>query len=290
MNDLRLKELKKLLDGLYLGFDFESRIKNDPVKFVKTYKEPADIEVAGLVASALAYGGVSTILKDLAKIFKVLGNSPAEFADNKVLKEKSRLDGFYHRFNNSDDLLTLLWSAGQIRKKYGSLNALFLKGYKKKKSSDDRPENSMEKGIEHFSSVFLSLAESSPFKNKKKFSFFFPRPSGGSACKRLCLFLRWMVREDRVDPGGWKGVNKSDLIIPVDTHIVRITSHFALTGRKDSSWKTALEITENLKKICPEDPIKYDFVLCHTGISGDCPQKTNKEKCSKCNFYRICLL
>jgi uncharacterized protein (TIGR02757 family) len=263
-------------------FDFEGRVDNDPIRYTRSFSDIRDREASALIASAFAYGNVNLIIKTLDNIFKKIGEKPSEFLKTLDLKKSEIFDGFYYRFNNADDLKTLLWSIGKIQVEWGSLENLFLEGYKK------NGEN-FTGGLELFSGTFLRLSENSPFPHQKNFNYLFPTPSKGSPCKRLCLFLRWMNRSDNVDPGGWSGVKKSDLIIPLDTHIARIGRYLGFTSRKNADWKMAVEITDALKEIDPEDPLKYDFVLCHLGISGECPRKFDPEKCSLCVIRDMCV-
>jgi uncharacterized protein (TIGR02757 family) len=121
--------------------------------------------------------------------------------------------------------------------------------------------------------------------------FFFPTPVDGSACKRMNLYLRWMVRpEDGVDCGVWTGVAPSRLVIPLDTHIARISSYIGLTDRKSPGWAMALDITHHLRALDRNDPLRYDFALCHLGIAGDCPRKQDPAKCVKCPIQPVCRL
>jgi uncharacterized protein (TIGR02757 family) len=280
------KIFREKLDKISSKFNFAERIDNDPVCYVRRFKNIDDRETAGLISSAFAYGNVNIIIKTLGRIFNHLGSSPSDFLKNRSRKQFSIFDDFYYRFNNSDDLKTLLWTIGEIQIEWGSLETLFLKGYKQDSKANG---GNFAAGLEHFSSAFNNLAKKSPYTNRKNFEYFFPFPSKGSPCKRLCLFMRWMNRSDNVDPGGWKGVNLSDLIIPLDTHIARIGKYLGFTKRKNADWRMAVEITESLKAIDPEDPLKYDFVLCHMGISGECPRKFDPEKCDLCILKNMCI-
>lgn len=262
------EKLKKRLDCLHEIYDYNTRIENDPVKFVRGFSSPADIEVAGLLSSCLAYGKVELIIHALNGLFEKIGESPADFAKKPDSSGESCFDGFRYRFWNADDIRTLLWSAGKVQNKWGSLENLFMEGYGDLNGDSDGFSR-FRNGIEKFSKEFISIAEESPFTGRKNFGRFFPLPSKRSACKRLCLFTRWMVRPEPVDLGIWKKVNTAHLVIPVDVHISRIGRYLGLTKRKTPSWNMAVEITESLKKLDPGDPLRYDFLLCHIGISGE---------------------
>jgi uncharacterized protein (TIGR02757 family) len=150
--------------------------------------------------------------------------------------------------------------------------------------------------LEHFSARLLGFGHEQFYprgelKRRIGVRFLFPRPSEGSACKRMNLFLRWMVRpEDGIDCGVWKGVAPRQLVIPLDTHIARISSYIGLTAMRSPGWPMALDITRSLRRLHADDPLRYDFALCHLGIAGDCPRKRNLEKCGRCPILAICRL
>ncbi|MBI1884102.1 MAG: DUF2400 family protein [Chlamydiae bacterium] len=152
----------------------------------------------------------------------------------------------------------------------------------------------MERALSLFVDGFLNQ-EVSPFypsgllPQDSPVRFFLPNPKDGSTCKRLNLFLRWMVRgPDTIDLGLWREVSPSDLIIPLDTHVARISRYLGLSSSITYAWKVSCEITQNLKRLDSRDPIKYDFALCHLGISGDCPSRPDLDKCEPCMLRPIC--
>lgn len=273
------ESIKTAFAGMEGCFDFAERIETDPVRFVRPFENPLDRQAAGLIASCFAYGAVGQIGVTLDRIFSVLGPNPSVFIDEWTQNPRRIFDGFYHRFNNRDDLLSLLYAIGTINREYGSLNGLFLENHK---------EGAIEEAMDRFADRLLSAASDSPFTDRRALSYFFPSPRKGSTCKRMCLYLRWMNRRDTVDPGGWTGVGKRDLIIPVDTHISRIGRYLGFTKRKNADWKMAVEITEALRRINPDDPLSLDFIICHMGISGRCPVRQDKANCEKCPLKRFC--
>ena len=277
---------KKCIHQLMKGFDYDSRIQKDPVQFPHRYKSPEDQEIAGFISALTALGKVELIIKNLEKIFSLMGSNPYKFVVNWDEEKSLLFNGFKYRFYNSDDIKTLFWAIGRVLSRYGSLQNLFLEGYLSKEKTDSP---SFQKGLEHLSNTFLKLGETSPYKNQRKYGHFFPKPSAGSACKRLCLFLRWMARPAPVDLNLWKEVSASHLIIPVDAHIGRIGKYLGFTNKNTSSWKMAEEITNSLKLLDPEDPLRYDFFLCHLGISGECPGKYTEEKCTACGLREMCV-
>jgi uncharacterized protein (TIGR02757 family) len=246
---------KKDLENIYKSFNKPEFIYPDPLWFLYNYEKKEDIETAGLIASSLAYGNIKTIMKSVELILNLLGNSPARFIDNHSDNDLLKLtSGFVHRFAKSENITGLLKSIRQIRKEYGSLESCFISGV----SEDD--ENILN-AIVNFTSIIHKTA--APFNP----GHLIPKAEKNSSCKRLNLYLRWMVRNDAVDPGWWK-VNKSKLIIPLDTHMHKIGLKYRFTNKKGTGIKTALEITHGFKKFIPDDPVKYDFALTREGIRG----------------------
>ncbi|MBI5892988.1 MAG: TIGR02757 family protein [Deltaproteobacteria bacterium] len=281
-------KLKTYLDKLYNSFDRKS-ISPDPLEFLHKFKNPKDQEIVGLIASSLAYGKVQMILKSINCVLDIMHWPPYKFTMRFNPKTQAKLfAGFSHRFNTGKDIACLIYFAKQMIESNGSIGGFFLKGY----NPDDK---NIKQAIASFSKRALML-DSEPVYGKKRLPknagirFFFPSPENGSPCKRLNLYLRWMVRRKDVDLGLWKEISPSKLIIPLDTHTARISKNIGLTKRKSSDWKTTEEITENLKKLDPDDPVKYDFSLCRLGILDKCPRKKNEEKCGLCLIKEICIL
>ncbi len=225
----------------------------DPLEFLYAYEDLRDREVAGLVASALAYGRVAQILRSVSEVLERIGPEPAGFVSRSSSRElERRLEGFKHRFTTGADIAKLLVGAARAIRKHGSLNACFAGGL-------DPGDESVIPALERFSAEIAGLARS-------HCGFLFPSPEKGSACKRLNLYLRWMVRHDAVDPGGWTGVSPALLVVPLDTHMHRIGLALGLTERGQADLRTALEITGGFRQIVPEDPVRYDFCLTRLGI------------------------
>jgi uncharacterized protein (TIGR02757 family) len=282
--------LKFHLDNFLDNFPREKHLSNDPVQFVHRYEDPRDREVVGLIAAVFAYGNVKSVLRTVDAALRYLGNSPSRaLAAFDPRKDAPRLRGFYHRFNTNRDLAVLFWIIRRALEDYGSLESVFAAGL----SSAD---TDIEAALDNFCKTLLGFGHEQFYprgelKRRIGVRFFFPRPSEGSACKRLNLYLRWMVRpEDGIDCGVWKAVAPRQLVIPLDTHIARISSYIGLTEMRSPGWSMALEITRNLRNLHAEDPLRYDFALCHLGIAGDCPRKRNLEKCARCPIVAICRL
>ncbi len=282
----RRKELKHSLE-LLLEIGAEYRLANDPLSFCHAYAEPADREIAAVIASSFAYGNVRSILRSLAAIFSPMGESPRSYVE-RFTPQRGREDfgRFRHRFNDGRDLVALLWGMRQMLEQSGSIQAFFLTG-------DEPDDRDIGRSLERYSAAVLSLDYREVFGGgtippDSYFRFLFPSPASGSACKRLCMMLRWLVRpDDGVDLGLWKGVSPDRLIMPVDTHICRIGRYLGLTGRNTADWRMAREITASLRDLDPADPLKYDFALAHIGISNGCNGKKG-DGCAVCSINTLC--
>lgn len=283
-----MNQLKTILNKLYKSFD-RSSISPDPLEFVHKFNEPLDQEIVGLIASSLAYGRVEMILKSINYILDVMERMPYRFTMGfNPLKQTRLFNNFSHRFNNGKDIACLVYFAKQMIEEGGSIKGFFMKGY----NPDDK---NIKPALTNFSNRVLQLDCLHIYSSKKLpedagVRFFFPSPENGSPCKRLNLYLRWMVRRKDVDLGLWEEIHTSKLVIPLDTHIARISKNIGLTKRKSPDWKMAEEITENLKRLDPQDPVKYDFSLCRLGILDKCPKNKDPEKCRECLIKGICVM
>ena len=226
----------------------------------------------------------------MEKALAFLGPRPAQaLAGFDPQKDARRLRGFYHRFNTSRDLAVFFWMIRRVLEDHGTIENAFLSGL-----TAEATDTGV--AIDHFDSVMLGFGHErfyprGELARRVAVRFFFPSPMDGSACKRMNLYLRWMVRpEDGVDCGVWTTLDPGRLVIPLDTHIARISSYIGLTDRKSPGWAMALDITEHLRELDGADPLRYDFALCHLGIAGDCPRKRDLKKCEKCPIQSICLL
>ena len=276
---LTMLYLKKTLDEFYRGYDFSKRLLHDPISFPRRYSAPEDAEVAGFIASCLSYGRVTLFMPVIERILEPAGRHPARFFRNFDPGKHNRLfSGISYRFNREEDILCFLYMTGSILKKWGSIRDLIYDRFSQK--DEDTGE-----AIKGFVAEFMGLDTSRVYGSDirpRGLLHFLPSPVKGSACKRMNLFLRWMIRRRDIDLGLWKEIPPSRLIIPLDTHITKISRCLGLTNRSDTGWKTAKEITESLKKLSPRDPLKYDFALCHQGISGLCKGRKFRDICAGC--------
>ncbi len=244
------------LEELYTHYNRLEHIHPDPLEFVHRYKTKADREISAFIASSLAYGRVQQILRSVGSVLDVMGRSPSAFLlENRPADIRYAFRSFKHRFTTGEMLAGLLTGLGKLLSQYGSLESCFLTGF----SRGDRNVlpalaklvNKLERACGHALPTFI------------------PSPDGGSACKRLNLFLRWMVRSDNVDPGTWRTVPASHLIVPLDTHMHRIGTTLGLTCRKQADIRCAVEITDAFASIRPDDPVRYDFALTRFGIKPE---------------------
>jgi uncharacterized protein (TIGR02757 family) len=244
---------KDSLERLYTLYNRREFIHPDPLEFVHQYHDPLDREVVGMVASSLAYGRVHQILRSVSEVLCRMEESPSRFIlDSSFGRVQTVVRDFRHRFTGGDQLAALLYGIKRAIKRYGSLQSCFTAN---RKHNDDT-----------ILPALMAFVHELNAEASGEMKMLLPSPRKGSACKRLNLFLRWMVRSDDVDPGGWSGVGPHRLIVPLDTHMHRISLDAGLTHRKQADMRTALEITQAFRAIAPEDPVRYDFALTRLGI------------------------
>jgi uncharacterized protein (TIGR02757 family) len=262
VNRRRLAALRTALERAYTEYDARW-IEPDPVQFVWRYDQPEDREVVGIVASSLAYGNVKQIKTSVERVLAILGPRPALTIDTLTASSAlGALGEFKHRFNDARDVACLLVYLREMRRAAGNVEAFF---------APAGEEVEMRAALTSFVDRVLSLPRDGLYGSRALpvdagVRFFFPSPRDGSACKRLSLFLRWMVRKDSVDPGGWSRVPRSLLLIPLDAHIINIGRSARFTKRVTPGWRMAEDITETLRACDPDDPVKYDFALHRMGL------------------------
>lgn len=275
-----VEKLKAVLDRFYRTYPFRERLYRDPIEFPHRYRHPRDIEVSAFIASCLAYGRVELFKAVIDTILTRMGKSPYDFILHfNIAKQRRLFEGIKYRFNENEDLVCLVFLLSGMLRRHVSLEEAFRNFY----SEED---TDIGQGLTGFMKEFIGINTSPVYgldERPRGLKQLLPSPASGGSCKRANLFLRWMIRDRDIDLGIWKGIPKNKLVIPLDTHIARISRCLGLTERKSQDWKTALEITEALKKFDPEDPLKYDFALCHHGISGAC-RGENQRTCSDCSF------
>lgn len=280
---MKCNSLKSLLDGLYNKYS-HSYLESDPVYFPHQYNEPLDIEIAGLIASSLAYGKVDLFKPKIAYILSVMGKSPFAYIEGFNPQKERRFDDFVYRFNKGEDIVHLLSVIQRMIQESGSIGSFFMECF-----SPTDPD--IEKALASFGQRILDIDCQKAFPDGRLsdgFKFLFPSPGKG-ACKRLNMYLRWMVRKDSIDFGLWKDIPASKLIMPIDTHVARLSGYLGLSRRKGADWRMAKDVTESLKELDSEDPVKYDFALSRLGILNACPAKRDENKCRECGIRGVCV-
>ncbi len=241
---------------------------NDPVEFVHRYHEKEDIEIAGFLASQFAYGSIKVFRRFLEDLFGRMGSHPGAFV---TAGDFSGFGGLYYRFQKEDDLYLLFGCLKNIMDGFGGIGAMVEQYYR----GDVRE-------------MIFNIRRWLFREDDKRLTFFFPRPSNVNPLKRWNLYLRWMVRKDDIDRGLWQFIDKGSLTIPLDTHLFKIGRCLGWTKRNSQSWGAAREITEALKKFSADDPLKYDFFLCHrVGIAAGCTGKRQSKCKEACLIHEV---
>jgi uncharacterized protein (TIGR02757 family) len=265
--------LKLTLDRLYADYNHQDSA-TDPIQIVRRYARPDDREVVAFCAAALAFGRVASVLQSIERLMTVFthrGDRPADFVRRfDPRRDAPAFDGLVHRWIRERDLVALVWVLKQMLDRSTTIEGFFLEGY-------DPAAADVAPALDSFSARAMALdltaaygRSSTRSRQVRGVAYFFPRPSKGSACKRLNLFLRWMVRRDALDLGIWTRVSPSKLVVPLDTHVIRVGRCLQLTRYTSPGWAMARDITASLQQIDPVDPVRYDFSLCHLGMMNAC--------------------
>jgi len=252
------------LESIYSACNVGERLRRDPLAVVKRYADPADREVAALVCSTLAFGSVDLIVRACEAALEPLGPEPASsLARMGEAELRSAWSGFRYRFCSAQDMAGLMRGIRRAREETGSLEGLFLAG--------DSGGPDVIPALGEFVRSFKSLGSRRPGRASAPIrENLLPDPARGSACKRLFLFLRWLVRSDAVDPGGWGRIDPSRLVVPLDLHMTRVCSErLGFIPGAHADLRSALAATEAFKLYSPGDPVKYDFALTRPGIDPE---------------------
>jgi uncharacterized protein (TIGR02757 family) len=276
--------LLTILDKLYRNYQNRYLVM-DPLELVRCYDDSADQEVAAFIAAGLAIGQSDLIRKTVKQVLDRLQPSPYRFirgAAPAVIQEKFQT--FRYRFYGARDIGLLLWWITQMVETAGSIRKFFLQTY----SAD---EKDIGPSLSRFVRAVLRLKAAPFYSHIQKgqgIRHFLSDPEDGSACKRLNLYLRWMVRKDNLDLGLWPEISTRQLVIPLDTHIARFGSNLGLTRRSSMDWRMAQDITETLRQFDPSDPVKYDFALCTLGKLTGCARISDPVHCETCPVFQLC--
>jgi uncharacterized protein (TIGR02757 family) len=272
--------LKTPLDRLYGEFNYPDSA-TDPIHIVRRFARPDDREIVGFCAAGLAFGRVASVIQSIERLLAVIGPSPAAYVRSFDARQAREYSGLGHRWIRSAVLVALIRILHGMLQRSGSIERFFTEGFE-----SGAPD--VGAALDSFSSRAIALV---PPQRRSRSSpgvcYFFPRPSAGSACKRLNLFLRWMVRRDALDLGVWTSIPPSALVVPLDTHVIRLGRCLGLTRYTSPGWAMASEITDSLRALDPRDPVKYDFSICHLGMMNACGFNRS-QKDSQCPLRGVC--
>ncbi len=286
----RERRIRRALEDIRADCDVRERRAADPVGVVHAFADSRDQEIVALVAASIAFGNVKTIRAKLDEAIRRLGPRPARVADDE-LEVFVRMDGWVHRVFRGEDVARLVIGARRIQRAHGSL------GHRFAEDLEEAPD--LRTALAAFGGAIRAAgglplhrareaAKSERGRERRGPYHILPDPLGNGGSKRLLLFLRWMIRPaDGIDLGLWR-VSPRVLLCPVDTHIHKLARNLGFTRRKDLSWKTAEEITRALARLDPEDPVKYDFSLCHMGMLQRCPSRKDPRRCEGCGVKPVC--
>jgi uncharacterized protein (TIGR02757 family) len=276
-------DIKTTLDRHYAAFNSPDSA-TDPIQIVRRFKRADDRELVGFCAAALAFGRVSSVLQSIERVVAIMGNEPAAYIRRfQPGRDGKAFSTLVHRWIRGRDLVALIWLLKQMLDRSASIEGFFAAGY-------DEAADDVGPALDSFSTRALALNLREAYgkvPRRPGVCYFFPRPSAGSACKRLNLFLRWMIRRDALDLGVWARVSPAKLVVPLDTHVIRVGRCLQLTRYTTPGWAMARDITASLRRLDPDDPVKYDFSLCHLGMMNACGFN-RAQKDSQCPLRGVC--
>lgn len=252
------QEIKKILDQKVRQYNKLDFIEKDPICIPHQYTKQQDIEIAAFFAAIFAWGNRTTIINKSKELLKLMDNSPYDFCLQHQPNDLKKILGFAHRtFNDTDALYCIEFLKKHYTQHQSLETAFFIDDASQKRIS------TVEAALTHFQTYFMSL-EDAPKRTRKHVS----SPMSGSSCKRLNMFLRWMVRKDKqaVDFGIWNSIQPAQLIIPIDVHVARVSRSMGILKRTQTDWQAALELTEYCRTLDAKDPVKYDFALFSLGV------------------------
>lgn len=271
--------LSSRLIELSESFTLES-ISPDPLEVVRDQSDPLDQEIVGLIAAAFAYGRADIVVRNVRGIVNAMTPSPRMYME-RFRRERARrtFATFSHRFHKVDDLLALLGAISGAVEKAGSLGELF-------RSVHDPDDDDIGPTLSRFTDQLIEMVPSAP----RSLRYLLSSPENGSACKRMNLYLRWMVRRESPDLGLWSFVDPAQLVMPLDTHVHRITGFLGLNDRKSADWKAAVALTREMRTIDPADPVRFDFAICRLGILDLCSRRRDAAQCRVCLLRDVCTI
>jgi uncharacterized protein (TIGR02757 family) len=265
-----LETLKPILDRLYAEYNYPDSA-TDPIQIVRRFERPDDREVVGFVAASLAFGRVASVLQSIERVLAIMGPRPAAYVRRfDPSRQVAAFTPVVHRWTKGADVAALLWIMKHMIGQSGSIEQFFVEG-------DDPAADDVGVAIDSLSARALKVDLKPVYgrvprstRSRPGVSYFFPCSAAGSGCKRMNLFLRWMIRKDALDLGVWRAVSPARLVVPLDTHVIRVGRCLGLTAYTSPGWRMARDITASLRRLDPADPVKYDFALCHLGMMNAC--------------------
>jgi uncharacterized protein (TIGR02757 family) len=272
------------MEQLYRRYDYDRRVAADAIQFPRRYTDPLDREIVALLAASLAYGRVTLFGPWIDRLLGWLGVSPRAFVERfDPARDAALFAPFHYRFTRGVDLAAAILAVQRLIGRHGSLRRTFLAGYSAT-DPDVRP------ALEAFATAILAqdfrpVGLPAPTRGLRHL---FPRPADGGACKRWNLYLRWMVRREYPDFGDWPEVSPAKLVIPLDTHVANMAHAIRLTRLRSRTWRMASDVTVTLRRLDADDPVKYDFALCHTRMRGDCLDRRDARVCPGCGLRPVC--
>lgn len=255
----------RMLEAAYDAYHQRVERARDPIDLVYRFDDAEDREIAAFLVATLSYGNVTTIRANATRLLRFLGAAPARIVRER--RDFPEISGFRHRFTTGDDLRVMLSTLGTLLRKHGSLEQCFLAAGGEGVTPEER--------LARFVVAFRDTPVPEPLAQHRavrarSMKYLLPSPREGSACKRLNMFLRWVVRPaDGIDLGLWRRVSPAELFLPVDTHILQVLRRLRWTSSRTASWRVCRAATERLRRIDPADPIRFDFSLCHLSMAGD---------------------
>ncbi len=295
----RRNVLGSFLEALVRRYASADYLDSDPLGLVVSYEDPLDVELVGLVAAALAYGNARAARASARRVLEVLGPRPARGARELGAEGIAQaLDGWWvHRFHRPVHVAALCAAAAAVQREYGSLGAAFEAcdqdwsfpdlsgaGGTRKPTADLAP--ALSRWVSLLGAAARVHVQTEDYAAGLR--WLLADPARGSACKRMWMYLRWMVRREAPDLGLWRGLDPARLLVPLDTHVARISRQLGLTARRTANLAMAREVTAALRKLCPSDPVRYDWALSRLGILRHCPAQPTLRHCGTCELWPVC--
>ncbi len=279
----RRPALGPFLDQVVATYNHPRYLGTDPLSTLHRYADPRDQELVGFLAAGLAFGNVKAVIAAIDRALAPLGERPAERLARMDEAEAARAAaGFNHRWIFEQDLAQIYRLLGAVARRGGGLEPLFARGM-----TPDAPD--VRPGARALVDGLTELALGLGLDlGRLGTRYFLSDPTGAGAAKRLHMFLRWMIRRDGLDLGLWTSATPAQLVVPLDTHVARLSGYLGLTRLKSPGGRMALDITESLRRLDPADPVKYDFALTRLGILRDCPPRRDVAKCARCALVEVC--